>query len=122
MTIGAEQVFDVVGLEDGDSDFLACVIPHVEVANGYLLPSRIVINRNLNDALGITFNGGHLGSVGPKGRCGTKTGQVAYSAQCVRVQCVEIAGEQVAQVFWDSVVCDEIEKTRPGTEPLTDSQ
>lgn len=61
---GAELISDVIDLEEGEADFLACVALRVKVRNDYLLPSRIIFERDLYNGFGITFNCGYLGSVG----------------------------------------------------------
>lgn len=53
----AEQILDGVSLEDSEPGFLPCVTLRVEFANGYLLPSRIVVNKNLYDAFDIVLDG-----------------------------------------------------------------
>lgn len=81
----------VVYLKRNKQDYLACVAFGVRVANGYPLLSRIVIERDLNDVLGIALDADHLGNVEAKGQYRMKTGLAAYSAHCVRVLCVEAA-------------------------------
>lgn len=60
-----ERIFDVVDLGDGEQDFLPCIALLVKIAIGYLPPSRIVVNRDLDHVFGIASSSGHLGSVGP---------------------------------------------------------
>lgn len=59
----AERTFDVVDLEDGEPDFLACLNLRVEVANGYLFPSCIAADIGLRDVFGIALDGAHLRSL-----------------------------------------------------------
>lgn len=61
---GTDRIFDVVDLGNGESDILACVTLWAEVANCCLLPSRIVVRRNLDDVFDIALSDGHLGSGG----------------------------------------------------------
>lgn len=57
---GAEQIFKVVDLEDGEPDFFACVALQVQVGNGYLLHSRNAADRDLDDVLGSALSGGYF--------------------------------------------------------------
>lgn len=100
-----KRISDVVNLENNHPDLFACGALQVEFPNDYLLPSRIVVDKALNDVFGISVKSCHFGSVVARGRCGMRTKQAAYSA---RVLYVETAGEQVAQNFGDMVGCDEV--------------
>lgn len=69
MSLGndAELIFDVGRLEYDEQDFLACGPFLVKAATGYILPSRVVFDRDLKDVFGTAFNGGRSESVRPKG-------------------------------------------------------
>lgn len=62
----AELISANINLKDGEPDFLVCVALQVEVANGYLFPSHIVVRRDLDDVFDTALDGGHLGGVEPR--------------------------------------------------------
>lgn len=82
---GVGRIFDVVDLEDGESDFFACLALPDQVGNGYLLAARFVVDSSLDNVLGISFSAGYLGSVGARERCRFRTGRLTYSVQYARV-------------------------------------
>lgn len=86
-------------LEDGEPDINACVALWVRVENGYLLRSRIVVGRSIDDVFGLAFNGGQVDSVESKRRCRMKIEPASYSAHSARVIYVQAAGHQAAQGF-----------------------
>lgn len=119
---GAEPIFDVIGLDDGESDFLACLTLWVEVSSGYVFPSRVVVDRDLHDVFSIALNADRLGRVRVKGRCRMKSRRAACSAHCLRVRRVEAAGQQVAQDFWDIVSSEEVVRITESLELLVHSR
>lgn len=94
----------------------------VEVAKGYLLPSRTVVDSDLELVFGIALYGGHLRSLEARGRCQKKTGRAVYSAYCARVSCVEAAGQGVAQGFWSIVGCEKVVRIWTDPELLVDTR
>lgn len=118
---GTERIFDVIDLEAGEPHFLAFVALSVRVVNGYLLPSRIVVGRSRIDGFGISLDGDHLRSARASGRCPTRIGRAAYSAQCARVPCVRAADRQLAQGSWNVFSSDEVVKIRKGLKVLVDT-
>lgn len=119
---GAKRISDVVAQGDGEPEFLACVALRVELANDYLIPSHICVDRDLDDDFCIARNGGRLGNVGIKRLCWMRTGRAAYSAHRALVPCVEAAGQHLAQGFKDIVGCDEVTMLEEGFELLVDSR
>lgn len=65
--ISAEQRFDVIDVKDDEPILLACIAPRVEVATGYLLFSRIVVDSDVYDVLAIAPNSGYFRSMIAKG-------------------------------------------------------
>lgn len=122
LTECVDRTLDVVNLRDGDPYFLPCITLRGEVKSGYLLPSRIAVNRDLRDVSGIAFNGGHFENVEVKRRCLMRTGLVPNGPHFVRVLCVEAAGDRVAQGFWDLVGCNETVRIGKDSQLLEDSR
>lgn len=99
LTNAAKQTSDVTGLQEDDPDFLANVTLWVEIANGYFLSSRVVVDRNLDKVFIFAFNSGRLENVRAERLCRMRTERATYSAHCEGVPCVEAACEQVAHGF-----------------------
>lgn len=74
------------------------------------------------DVFGIALIGGHLGSVEARKRCSMRTERAAYSTHRALVSCVEAAGQQIAESFWNVVGCDEVVRIGEGLELLENSR
>lgn len=121
-TKGSERSLDAVDLENGKPDFFPDTTLSAEITNDYLVCSRIVFDRDLDDSFRIALNGGHIESVEAQRRCWSGTGRAAYSAHCARVSGVESADEQAAQGFRDTVGCDKVVRIKQGFELFVDSR
>lgn len=59
----AERILNVLDTENVTLVFSAHVALRVGIGNSYLLPNRIVVDRELGGTCGIAFSGGYLESV-----------------------------------------------------------
>lgn len=64
----SEQILDVTDLEDSEPALLAFTALRVRVENSHLLPSRVLVVRDLDDVFNIALNGGYVESLGIKVR------------------------------------------------------
>lgn len=119
---GAERVFDFVDVEDGEADFLACLAVQVRVADSYVLLSRVVVDRNLNDVFRIALSGGHFKNAEAESQCGMRTGRAVHSAHCERVPYEENSSHHVAQAFFNNFIRSKVISVGEGFELLLDSQ